>query len=245
MMVVTTGIRRIILWGMFTLIVCLIFALPMGRTQGDEPKLTAPGGAEIDFVQDITQCFANDSKPVEAYWKSYSIEAGYLEYNRRLETIRAQGKVRMIQRLPVYRVITCQEFFFELKQEYIKAEKEVKIIYDEDTTLLGDFLEWDRRNDMVKVTGTPQINHKDIRINGVRIEGQVNKGIFVFFGPVKGTSNEGSLKAGQIVFDRSQDKIFLKNNPVIVQGKNQFTAPEIVYDLKTRKATTKSDMNVN
>lgn len=244
-MVVLTGIRRIIPWGMFTLTMCLIVALPLGRTQGDEPKLTAPGGAEIDFIQEISKCFAKDSKLVEAYWKSYNIEAGYLEYNRRLETLQAQGKVRMIQRLPVYRVITCQELFFELKQEYIKAEKEVKIIYDKDTTILGDSLEWDRQNDLVKVTGTPGINHKDIRLKGERIEGQVNKGIFVFFGPVRGTSNEGSLKAGQIIFDRSREKIFLKNNPVIVQGKNQFTAAEIVYDLKTRKASTKSDMKVN
>mgnify|MGYP005849536557 CR=1 FL=1 len=244
-MVVTKGIRKILSWGMGTLIVCLIFALPMGRTQGDEPKLTAPGGAEIDFARDVTQCYGKGPKPVEAYWKNYSIEAGYLEYNRGLETVRARDKVRMIQRLPFYRVITCQELFFELKREYFKAEKEVKVIYDEETTLQGDFLEWERRNDLVKVTGTPQINHKDIRINGERIEGQVNKGIFVFYGPVKGTSNDGSLKAGQIVFDRSLDKIFLKNNPVIVQGKNQFTAAEIVYDLKTRKATTKSDVNVN
>jgi lipopolysaccharide export system protein LptA len=244
-MTAVMGIRQTIQWGIFILIVCLTVALPVGRADGEQPKLTAPGGAEIDFANDITKCFAKGSKLVEAYWKSYRIEAGYLEYNRNLATVRAQGKVRMIQKLPVYRVVTCNEFFFELKQEYIKAEKEVEVIFDEDTTLNGEFLDWDRRNDMIKVTGMPQINYKDMRINGERIEGQVNKGVFVFFGPVKGTGNDGSLKAGQIVFDRSLDKIFLKNNPVIVQGKNQFTAPEIIYDLKTRKATTKSDLNVN
>lgn len=244
-MTASIGLRKIIQWGIFTLIACGMIGLPLGWTEGEQPKLTAPGGAEIDFARDITKCFAAGSKPVEAYWKSYNIEAGYLEYNRTLETVRAQGKVRMIQKLPIYRVITCNEFFFQLKQEYIKAEKEVKIIYDEDTTLDGDFLEWDRLNDLVKVTGMPQISYKDWRISGERIEGQVNKGVFVLFGPVKGTGKDSSLKAGQIVFDRSRDKIFLINNPVVVQGKNQFTAPEIVYDLKTRKATTKSDGNVN
>lgn len=244
-MTAAMGVQKTVQWGMVALIICLAIALPVGRADGEQPKLTAPGGAEIDFARDITKCFADGSKPVEAYWKNYSIEAGYLEYDRSLETVRAEGKVRMIQKLPIYRVITCDKLFFELKQEYIKAEKEVKIIFDEDTTLNGEFLDWDRRNDMVKVTGVPQISYKDMRINGERIEGQVNKGVFVFFGPVKGTSNDGSLKAGQIVFDHSMDKIFLKNNPVIIQGKNQFTAPEIVYDLKTRKATTKSDLNMN
>jgi lipopolysaccharide assembly outer membrane protein LptD (OstA) len=244
-MTVWIGLRKAVHWGILILITCLTVALPMGWTEGDQPKLSAPGGAEIDFVRDITKCYATDAKPVEANWKSYRLEAGYLEYNRALETVRAQGKVKMIQRLPIYRVITCNEFFSELKREYIKAEKEVKIIYDEDTILNGDSLEWDRQNDWVAVTGTPQISYKDWRINGERIEGQVNKGVFVFFGPVKGTSDDGSLKAGQIVFDRSLDKIFLKNNPVIIQGKNQFTAPEIVYDLKTRKASTKSDGSVN
>jgi lipopolysaccharide export system protein LptA len=241
----TIEIRRIIPWGILLIIACLLIVLPTGWTEGDRPRLVAPGGAEIDFARDITKCFGKGSKPVEAHWKTYSIEAGYLEYNRALETVRAQGKVRMVQKLPVSRVITCNEFYFELKTDYLKAEKDVKIIYDEDTNLNGDFLEWDRRNDEIKVTGTPLISYKDMRITGERIEGQVNKGIFVFYGPVKGTGNDGSLKAGQVVFDRSQDKIFLKNNPVVIQGKNQLAAPEIIYDLKTRKAATKSDTSVN
>ncbi len=245
-MTVVTRFRKTIQWGIFIIIICGMFALPMGRAaEGGQPKLVAPGGAEIDFAHDITKCFATSSKPVQAYWKSYSIEAGYLEYNHPAETVRARDKVRMIQKLPVDRVITGNEFSFELKREYVIAEKAVTIIYDEDTILTGDFLEWDRRNDLVKVTGNPQIRYKDWQIDGERIEGQVNKGVFVFFGPVKGTSNDGSLKAGQIVFDRFLDKIFLKDNPVIVQGENQFTAPEIIYDLKTRKASTKSNGNVN
>jgi lipopolysaccharide export system protein LptA len=142
-------------------------------------------------------------------------------------------------------VVTCNDFLVELKREFIKAENEVKIVYDENTSLTGDALEWDRQNDLVKVTGTPQIDFKDWRINGERIEGQINKGIFIIFGPVKGIGNDESFQAGQVVFDHIRDKIFLKNNPVVIQGKNQFTAPEIVYDLNTRKISTKSDLRMN
>ena len=241
----TAGIRKLAYLRIIAIVIFVGIGLAVGQAENDQPKLTAPGGAEMDLVRNTTKCFGTSAKPVEAFWRDFNVEVNYLEYNRNNETVLGQGKARMIQNSPVYRVITCDKFFYDRKREYIKAEKEVKLIYDDDTSLNGDLLEWDRGNDLVKVMGTPQINYKDWQIDGERIEGQVNKGIFIFFGPVKGVGADGSFNAGQIVFDRFQDKVFLKDNPVVFQGKNQFTAPEIVYDLKTRKVTTKTDTNVN
>jgi len=237
--------RKAVCFVIFIIMIFLLLGLDRGWTESEQPHLIAPGGAEIDFVNNLTKCFGTDTKPVEAYWKNYSVEAYYLEYNRDNDMVQAHNKVRILQNIPVYRVVTCNDFLVELKREFIKAENEVKIVYDENTSLTGDALEWDRQNDLVKVTGTPQIDFKDWRINGERIEGQINKGIFIIFGPVKGIGNDESFQAGQVVFDHIRDKIFLKNNPVVIQGKNQFTAPEIVYDLNTRKISTKSDLRMN
>jgi lipopolysaccharide export system protein LptA len=237
-------LKRSLYWA-FLIMVFVIAGFAIGRAEGDQPKLIAPGGAEIDFVHNITKCFGTGINPVEAHWKNFSVEANYLEYNRGEGTARAIGKAKIIQEIPIYRIVTCRRVFLDLKQEFITAEKEVTIFDGEDTSLTGDSLEWDRKNDFIKVAGSTHISYQDWQIDGERIEGQINKGLFTFFGPVKGAGTDTSFKAGQIIFDRSSEKIFLKNNPSVIQGKNQFTAFEIVYDLKTRKVSTKSETKIN
>jgi lipopolysaccharide export system protein LptA len=238
-------IRKRALGWVFLTMVFLAAGFAFSRAEAGQPKLIAPGGAEIDFVHNITKCFGTSVNPVEAHWKNFSIETNYLVYNRSEETARAIGKVKIIQEIPVYKVVTCRRFFLDLKRDFITAEKGVTVIYDEKTSLAGDSLEWDRKNDFVKIEGSARINHEDWQIDGERIEGQINKGLFTVFGPVKGAGTDISFKAGQVVFDRSLEKIFLKNNPIVIQGKNQFTAFEIVYDLKTRKVSTKSETKAN
>lgn len=225
-------------------VVILLLGFPVSLAE-EKPRLTAPGGAETDLNSSITKCYGIANKPVEAHWKNYSLGANYLEYNRKEGTVHGQGKVKILQHSPTDRVINCEEMFLVLEKEFFVAQKDVKIIYDENTSLSGDALEWDRKSDMVTVTGTPQLKHKDWLVDADRIEGQVNGGIITFFGPVKGVGSDASFTAGKVIFDRPQDKIFLKNNPVVVQGKNVLSAPEMVYDLKTRKFSTKSDLKVN
>ncbi len=237
--------RRLIISGLVTAyFLCFTFISGWAQVV-EEPRLSAPGGSEIDLLQNVTQCFGTEAKPVEARWKTYSIEAKYLEYSRKEDMIRAKNSVKIKQNIPVYRVVTCNELFLDLKRDILTSQKEVKIVYDEKTSLEGDSLEWDRRNDRVKVAGTAQICYQDWKITGERIEGQLNKGVFVFYGPVKGTGEDSSLSAGQVLVDLAADKLFLKDNPVVVQGKNKFTADEIVYDLKTRKVSSKSGTEVN
>lgn len=237
--------KRWIFWVLFTGTWLVIgFACGWAEDQS-QPRLNAPGGAEIDFVHNITKSYGTSAKPVVAVWSDFRVEAGYLEYDRDQATVRAEEQVKITQELPVYRITTCDQLFLDLKRELLTAQDDVMVFYDEITSLAGNRLEWDRKNDSAKITGAALIKYKDWKITGERIEGQINKGVFIVYGPVKGMGTDCSLKAGQIIFDRSVDKIFLKNNPVVIQGKNEFSAPEIIYDLKTQKVSTRTETRVN
>lgn len=219
--------------------ICLIFFMTCISINillaKEEPELIAPGGAEMDFVKNITKCFGTGKKPVEARWQNLLMKAGCLEYHRSKNIITGQ-EVELIESKPVVRIFYCGEILAELDRDFLTGKKDVKIKYDERANLFGNFMEWDRKNDFIKISGQIQITFDEWRITGDRVEGRLNKGLVTVFGPVKGTGNTASFQAGKIIFDRGQEKFFLEDNPVLRQGKNEFSAVEIVYDLKAKKA---------
>lgn len=182
----------------------------------EQPRLKAPGGIEMDFLKNIAKCYGIDSKPAEAGWTDTVLTADYFEYDRLRQLVRAQGHVRVVQK-------------------------------QEGGVLIGESasLEWDRLDDRLELVGNPRFTFEGWKVECVRLEGNVNKGLFTFYGPVKGNNHETSLQAGEMVLDQAAAKLYLRDNPVIIQGKNRLTAPEIVYDLKTKKAYGQSETLLN
>lgn len=182
----------------------------------DQPRLVAPGGIEMDFLKNIAKCYGTEAKPAEANWTDSALSANYFEYERFRQLLRAKGHVRM-------------------------ARKQATGLLSSESASL----EWDRLQDRLVMTGNVQFTFEGWKIDCVRLEGQVNKGVYTFYGPVRGNNHETSLQAGEMLFDQAAAKLYLKNNPVVVQGKNRLTAAEIVYDLKTKKAYSESETQIN
>lgn len=74
-------------------------------------------------------------------------------------------------------------------------------------------------------------------MTGEKIEGNMNSGVFTISGTVQVINKENSMRAGRAIFDRSIEKVTLQENPVVINGNNELSATEIVYDLKTKKVS--------
>ena len=182
----------------------------------EQPHLQAPGGIEMDFLKNIAKCYGSDAKPAEASWTDTVLTANYFEYDRSRQLVRAKGHVRVVQK------------------------------QDNDSLISESAsLEWDRLDDRLELTGNPHFTFDGWKIDCARLEGRVNKGLFTFYGPVQGNNHETSLQAGEMILDRGASKLYLRDNPVVTQGKNRFTAAVIVYDLKTKKAYSESETTLN
>ena len=72
-------------------------------------------------------------------------------------------------------------------------------------------------------------------MTGEKVEGNLNNGLFTIHGPVQAVNKEDCMRAGRLILDRASDKLILLENPVVINGKNELSATEIVYDLKTKK----------
>jgi lipopolysaccharide export system protein LptA len=222
------------------LLVLLICGCGVGWTQG-KIELIAPGGGEMDLKQNLIKYYASGSLLVQALWDNNILEAGYLEYYRDREFIKADNQVQLTQKKPVTRVLKSSQITVDMKQDFFTAKKEVNLV-DENTSVSGNLLEWDRKNDQFKMTGNPEIVYKDWKITGERIEGQLNKGFITIFGPVHAANNETNIQAGKMIFQREIEQFTLQENPVVIRGKNEMTASEMYYDLKTKKVTANGEV---
>jgi lipopolysaccharide export system protein LptA len=212
------------------------FSNSFGKTASIQPEISAPGGAEIDVAQNLTKWYGSKTSPVEAVWRNLNLRAYLLEYDRRREILKCQDRVRVVQNVTPAKTFSCGEMVLELKRSFLTARDQIKLEYDEQISLTGNRLEWDQKKDQFKLWEQPRIFYKDWEISGNRIEGEMSKGSFTVWGPVKGNGPEdSSFQAGKVIYDQKAEKIFLEDNPVLTQDKNELTAAEIVYDLKVKK----------
>ncbi|MCL6589676.1 MAG: LptA/OstA family protein [Firmicutes bacterium] len=212
------------------------FNSSIAQTVSTQPEINAPGGAEIDVNQSITKWYGSKMRPVEVIWRNLNLKAYYLEYDRRREIMKCQDRVMVIQDETPPKSFSCGEMILELKRGFLAARAQIKLEYDDRIALTGNRLEWDQKKDQFKIWEQPQIFYKGWEISGIRIEGEMSKGRFTIWGPVKGNGPEdSSFQAGKVIYDQKAGKIFLLDNPVLVQDKNELTAAEIEYDLKAEK----------
>lgn len=199
-------------------------------------ELVAPGGGEVDLLENIMKYYADGSDLVVARWDNYSMEAESLEYRREKSTLKGKGKIKLTQSKP-FHVLRSDQIFADLNRDYFNAYGSVKMKYDQITDISGDRLDWETQTEQVELTGNVAVNYSGWKMTGEKVEGNLNSGRFIIFGPVQAVNLENSMRAGRMIFDRSSDKLTLLENPVVINGKNELSATEIVYDLKTKKVS--------
>jgi lipopolysaccharide export system protein LptA len=219
-------------------VMVLILFCAIGWTS-EQLELTAPGGGEMDLSRNVAKYFGTSTQPVAAQWKDYMLQTDYLEYDRTAEIVRGKGNVRLIENQPEKRSVRCNEITVDLQKEWIAASQEIIVQLDDKTTASGGYLEWDRLNDWFKLTQEPQLCYQDWKLTGKVMEGKPGQGVMTMTGLVYGESKDIIVKGGKLIIDRKAEKLYLQDNPVIIQGKNELHASEIIYDLKTKKVFAK------
>jgi len=223
----------------FLFILCLFLLAGIAWAAG-EPQLTAPGGGEFDLVQNVVKYYGISSRQVEARWGDYQLLADYLEYHHTQRMIVARGRVVIYQNnTPEKRKVQSAEITFDLNKNLIIAKEQVMIQVDTSIRAQGGYLEWDRANDQFKLMNDPQIEYDDWKITGKIVEGQLKSGIMTLIGPVYGANQDTVIKAGRLIAERQKEVFYLQDNPVVIRGKNELSANEIIYDLKTKKVSAK------
>lgn len=226
-------VKKILLWT-----VCLLLLGGIVWAAG-EPQLTAPGGGELDLVQNVVKYYGTRSQQVEARWGDYQLLADYLEHYHTQGLIVARGNVVINQNASEKRSVQSGEMRFDLNKNLLIAKEQVMIQLDNTIRAQGGYLEWDRANDRFKLINSPQIEYLDWKITGKAVEGQLGPGLITITGPVYGANQDTLIKAGQLIAERQKEVFYLKDNPVVIRGKNELSATEIVYDLKTKKVSAK------
>ncbi len=216
------------------LIIVLLFAAPV--LAETELELVAPGGGEADLQENIMKYYADGSNLVMVRWSNFILEAESLEYQSEKATLNGKGMIKLTQKEP-FRVLRSERIFADLTQDYFRANGSVKITYDGTTDISGERLDWKSQSEQFDVIGDVAIKYSGWKMTGQKIEGNLNSGLFTIFGPVQAVNMENSMRAGRMIFDRPSDKLTLLDNPVVINGKNELSATEIVYDLKTKKVT--------
>ncbi|MGE5607447.1 MAG: hypothetical protein ACM3YE_17380 [Bacteroidota bacterium] len=201
-----------------------------------ELELVAPGGGEADLQENVMKYYADGTNLVVVNWDNYKLEAQSLEYQHQKSTLQGIGMVKLIQKEP-YRELKSEQVFADLNRDYFKASGSVKIRYDDTTNISGGHLDWESRTERFNITGDVVVYFSGWKMTGEKIEGNMNSGIFTIFGPVQAINKENSMRAGRAIFNRSIEKLTLLENPVVINGKNELSANEIVYDLKTKKVS--------
>ncbi|TCL63742.1 OstA-like protein [Hydrogenispora ethanolica] len=199
-------------------------------------ELVAPAGGEMDLKRNTMQYYGTETQPVTVRWNNSVLEAKYLEYDRNQEVVTGKQSVQLIQTNP-NRTMHCEVIVVEMKKDRLVAMNHVALKYDENTSFTGERLEWDRANDVVVMTGKPELDYKEWQLTGERMEGQVVRGTLTITGSAQIQGNETIARAGKILFNRDENKVVLQQNPVVVRGNSELTATEIIYDLTTKKIT--------
>lgn len=215
------------------LIVLLFSGMALAET---ELELVAPGGGEADLRENIMKYYADGSNLVVVRWSNFTLEAKLLEYQRVDSKLKGKGMVKLTQKTP-FRVLRSEQIFADLNRDYFNANGAVKIRYDEITDINGERLDWESQTEQFSLTGDVAIKYSGWKMTGEKIEGNLKSGLFVIFGPVQAINMENSIRAGRAIFDRPSDKMTLLENPVVINGKNELSATEIVYDFKTKKVS--------
>lgn len=217
--------------------ILLMFLLLCGVVFAEtELELVAPGGGEADLRSNIMKYHAAGSDLVIVRWNNYELEAEFLEYHREKAALNGTGKVKITQKTPL-RVLHSKQIFADLNREYFAANGSVRLRYDATTNFRAERLDWESRTEEIILTEDVAVNYSNWKMTGEKVEGNMISGLFVITGSVRIVNSENSMRAGQAIFDRSQEKITLRENPVVINGKNELSATEIVYDLKTKKVS--------
>lgn len=203
---------------------------------GTGVELVAPGGGEADLRENVMKYYADGTNLVVVNWDNYQLQAQALEYHHQKATLQGNGMVRLIQKKP-YRELKSEQVFADLNRDYFRASGSVKIRYDDNTNMSGEHLDWESRTERFNLTEDVAVIYGEWKMTGEKIEGNMNSGIFIIFGPVQAINKENSMRAGRAIFDRSMEKVTLLENPVVINGNNELSATEIVYDLKTKKVS--------
>jgi lipopolysaccharide export system protein LptA len=217
--------------------ILLLFLLLSGAVlAGTELELVAPGGGEADLRRSEMKYYASGSDLVVARWNNFVLEAEFLEYQRDKSVLNGKGLVKMTQKSP-WRVLQSVSFFADLNQEHFTANGSVKLRYDETTNFKAEQLDWESRTEQFSLIGDVSVNYLGWKMTGDKVEGNMSSGLFIITGSVRIVNLENSMRAGRVIFDRSIEKMTLRENPVVINGKNELSATEIVYDLKTKKVS--------
>lgn len=216
------------------LIIILLFSTVVSAEA--ELELVAPGGGEADLQENVMKYYGDGSNLVVATWGNFKLEAQSLECQNAKSILKGNGMIKLTQKEP-YRELRSEQIFADLNREHFKAKGSVKIKYDETTNISGEHLDWESQTERFNITGDVIVNYSEWKMTGEKIEGNINSGIFTIYGPIQAISKENCMRAGRVIFDRTIEKITLLENPVVINGKNELSATEIVYDLKTKKVS--------
>lgn len=215
----------------------LMFLLLCGAVFAEtELELVAPGGGEADLRSNIIKYHAAGSDLVIVRWSNYELEAEFLEYHRVKSALNGKGMIKITQKAPL-RVLHSEQIFADLNREYFTANGSVRLRYDETTNFRAERLDWESRTEQINLTGDVAVNYSGWKMTGDKVEGDMISGLFIITGSVRIVNLENSMRAGRVIFDRSIEKMTLRENPVVINGKNELSATEIVYDLKTKKVS--------
>lgn len=176
-------------------------------------EIIAPGGGFMDLVRQTMKYQGSNSEFVEVRWNESVSE-------------------KILQRF-----LKSYELSVELNRDYFIAQKDVLLKYDEATLLSGDSLEWDRNNNFFRLSGKSMVTYKDWIVKGNKIESYFNKELLTIDGSAEASNKANMIRGGKIIFDRSVNKIFIQEEPVIIRGNNEMSASEIIYDLKTNQVS--------
>lgn len=214
----------------------MLFLVLTGAAPAPQPlEVVAPGGGEIDFQSNIAKYYADGASLVEAHWTDYLFTAEYIEVNRDLQTVQGHGKVKITQNPDKIRELLCNEFIYDRHRDFLTASGGVNFHSDQDSSFSGGRFEWDRKSDSFKLEEQPKVIYQDWVIRGSRMDGQVVKGLLNVYGAAEATNGEMTASGGLMILNRETNKLIVRENPVVIQRKNEMTAKEITYDLKTKK----------
>jgi lipopolysaccharide export system protein LptA len=225
---------------LLALFLILVFADAVLAAAGPA-ELVAPGGGEMDLIQNVIRYFGTETQPAVVNWDDLSIEAKHLEYDRNQGIVTGKEMVKLTQQSPL-RILECAQLTVELNRNFLTATGNVNLRYDQQTTCAANRLEWDRAGQIVRLAEKPEISYQEWRVSGEQMEAQLDRGIFSVFGRAQIIGNDTVAKAGRIVFERDAEKAVMRENPIVVRGTNELSATEIIYDFRTKKLSANGEV---